>query len=71
VVISNPTSEKMPYYFVLQALQDDNIDNAEKFTGQLDPGEIRYLPLKLSQKENGLNFEFVSRSRKNGGEIKW
>jgi len=27
--------------------------------------------LKLSQKDDRLDFEFVSLSRKNGGEIKW
>jgi Tol biopolymer transport system component len=71
VVISNPTDERMPYYFVVQTVQNENIDYAEKFTGQLNPGQIRYLPLKLSQNSNELNFEFVSLTRKNGGEIKW
>jgi len=70
VVISNPTEEQMPYYFVVQTVQDGGVDEVVKFTGQLDPGGLRYLPLKLSIDESGvLGFELVTFSRQSVGKL--
>jgi len=69
VVISNPTVEQIPYYFVVQTVQEGGVDDVEKITDQLNPGEIHYLPMKLSLENDVLGFEFVSFSRKNGGKL--
>jgi Tol biopolymer transport system component len=71
VVISNPTEEEMPYYFVAQTVQDGGVSEVIKFTGRLDPGGIDYLPLKLwLDEEGGFRMELASFSRKSGGELR-
>jgi hypothetical protein len=60
VVISNPTEEQMPYYFVVQTMQAGSVADMVKETGQLDPGRVRYLPLTLSLDGDTLGFELVA-----------
>ena len=69
VVIANPTNEQSPYYFVAQTIQDGSVNEVIKFTGHLDPGSVRYLPLKLWIEDEVLSLELVSLSRKNGGKL--
>jgi hypothetical protein len=71
IVLSNPSAEQMPYYFVVQTVQDGDVSQVLRFTGQLEPDGVYYLPLVLGVGENGLlDFEMVSFSRKNGGVLK-
>ncbi len=70
IILSNPTEEQMPYYFVVQTVQDGGVDEVVKFTGQLDSGRVRHLPLNLSLENDGsLGFELVTYSRKSGGKL--
>jgi hypothetical protein len=69
VIISNPTDEVIPYYFVVQTVQDGKVENAFKLTDRLQPAEIKYLPIKLYTEGSILDFEFITRSRKSGGKI--
>ena len=69
VVISNPTDEQMPYYFVVQTIQDGGVDEVVKFTGQLDPEGLSYLPLKLSLDDGVLGVEVVTFTRKIEGKV--
>jgi Tol biopolymer transport system component len=70
VVISNPTEEQMPYYFVVQTVQDSGVDEVVKFTGQLDPGRVRFMPLVLSMQDDLLRFELISFTRQSSGSLK-
>ena len=68
-MISNPTEEQMPYYFVVQTIQDGGVDEMVKFTGQLDPGRVRYPPLELTLEASVLGFELVTFSRQSSGKL--
>jgi Tol biopolymer transport system component len=70
VILSNPTHGPAYYHFVAQTVQDGRVNEAVKFTGKLDPGSIRYLPLKLWLDDDVLTLELISFSRKNGGTLK-
>jgi len=70
VVISNSTEEQMPYYFVVQTVQNGHVDAVVKFTGQLEPGRVRYLPLKLLLENEVLNFELITFTRQSSGKLK-
>ena len=69
VVLSNPTHGLANYHFVVQTVQDGRITKAVKVTGQLDPGVVRYLPIKLFVEDGLLDFELINFTRKSGGKI--
>ena len=69
VVISNPTEVEMPYYFVVQTIQDGGVSEMVKFTDQLAAGRVRYLPLKLTLEDGVLSFELFTFSRQHSGKL--
>ena len=72
VVISNPTDVEMPYYFVIQMIQEGRISEVVKIIDTLPPGQVRYLPFELVWKGDAIGFEFLpTGTRQMRGEIRW
>ncbi|MFC1997463.1 CHAP domain-containing protein [Chloroflexota bacterium] len=70
VIISNPTHGTAYYHFVVQTVQDGRVNEVVKFTGKLDPGNVRYLPLKVwLNGDDELMFDLKPFSRKSGGKL--
>jgi len=69
VVISNPTEEEMPYYFVVQTVVDGSVNEVIKSTDQLDPEGVHYVPIKLSLEDGVLGMEVVTFTRKIEGKV--
>ncbi|HBX70894.1 MAG TPA: hypothetical protein DEH25_16320 [Chloroflexi bacterium] len=69
VVISNPTEAQMPYYFVAQTGQDGSVSAVVKLTGELAPGQVRYLPLALSLDEGVMGLELRAFERQTRGDL--
>ena len=53
VEISNLSGESTPFQFLIQTLNDGLVTDRVEFKSQLEPGEQRDIPLKLSQDEDG------------------
>jgi len=53
VKITNLSGESTPFQFLIQTLNDGLVTDRIEFKSQLEPGEQRDIPLKLSQDEDG------------------
>ena len=53
VEIANLSGESTPFQFLIQTSNDGLVTDRVEFKSQLDPGEQRDIPLKLSQDETG------------------